>query len=306
MQKKWFLLVGLLLGTVANSLAQTPAGNDLCTVLHVAGTVRTVADSKPIHVGQQLASSDVITFVGENSSFVGWQPSIGLISVAPAPSRQGGKPKMTDELFDLTSSVKILSHSTRLQQFDHVSQLAAHFQGRKYPLLGRSWIVSKPPFKVKGDTVLLLKFRNIAENFQVSHKLHFSGDTLLLDPASFLDENGTPVNAKNVSDFRLWWYDKATKTYAEIAYFEFVLWDQAQVRSEIDRLLGFLQGQSQTEKQRDVKLFAYWCYGELDEHAYLEWMQRNYPKLMADEAPQAKPPGSVQAPRNAKHPERQP
>ncbi len=279
MIKNTLLTMLLCVACSACLLAQAPAPAPQMTVVHVAGQVSLTADSKPLAVGQSLGGTDVIAFARDSKGVVVWQPATGLVYLKPKEALAGADAQLTGAAASFVTPMVAPTHPPRLEHFASTAQLKPHFQGRKYLLLGKSWLIADPSFPLAGDTLLMVKFRNLSANVQVSRRLEYSRDTLLLDPKLILDMNGKPVDAALASDFRLWWYHKPTNTYDEITYLQFVFADEAQLKSEIQVLLAQMQDQPATVQDAAVRLLIETCYGEPDAHNYKAWTDRYFPGL---------------------------
>jgi hypothetical protein len=304
MIKNLLLTMLLYTGSSAYLRAQAPASAPQITVVHVAGKASLTEDNKALALGQSLNATDPITFERGSRGMVVWHPTTGLSYLQPQESVAGADAQLTGPAASFVTPIVAPSHPPRLEHFASTAQLKPHFQGRKYLLLGKSWLIADPGFPLAGDTLLMVKFRNLSANVQASRRLEYSHDTLLLDPKLILDMNGKPVDAALASDFRLWWYHKPTNTYDEITYLQFIFADEAQLKSEIQVLLAQMQGEPAPAQDAAVRLLIEACYGEPDAHNYKAWTDQYFPALHPKivQHDRSEKPTHCRPPKKAKNP----
>jgi hypothetical protein len=278
----WLLCCLWLWGIAASVSAQSgsPATADTAalTALHVTGQARLTQANKPIASGQKFKNTDAISFGDRHSKVIAWHPTRGLLSFHPQ-AEASPKAGLQGPAASFGNAATPLNHAARLEHFSTTMGLKPHFQGRKYLVLGKSWLIADPAFKPEGDTLILLKYRNIKQNFQTGHRIEFKGDSLQIDPKSMLDLNGKLLDARELSDYRLWWYSLSNKKSGEITYLEFVFADEAQVEEEVKLLCRLMQDKPGPAQVQWARLFVEIAFGEADAHNYDRWMAAHFPDL---------------------------
>ncbi len=254
------------------------------TVVHTSSGVRTVTGNKPLEVGQLLAPTDKLVFFDFAQRVVLWDPAGRLVGLEPQSSSHDAK-ALTGTVTSFEHAIPEPNHPARKEHFSSFAQLAAQFQGRKYLLLGRSWLIADAPMKLDGDTIMLIKFTHTIRDYQLPCKLEFSGDSLIFDLPAILKLNDEAIDPAQTTDYRLIWCHKPTKNLKEMASFQFVWADEAQLRLEIALLLKRMDGRRPADRRMAVRRLIDYGWGEPDEHVYLAWIHRNFPELIVVDAP---------------------
>jgi hypothetical protein len=261
---------------ICQSWAQGP---NKMSVLHVSGNVKTAHNKTALKLGQTIARADIITFAGVSDKVIVWNDATGLTCLHPKETAAKNPAELTAAASSFETALPAMPARGRIERFSNTQQLARHFQARKYLLLGKSWLIAEPNFPLKGDSVLIVKYRNIADNYQESRKFETSNDTLWLNPKTLLEVEGAMADPSKVSDYRLWWYHKPTRTYKELTYFELVVADEAQLQQEIQQLLTSMKDRPTAEKAKAVRQLVEGGWGEPDPHNYQLWMKQHFPQL---------------------------
>jgi hypothetical protein len=279
MMKYWIatLLCTLCIGLPAH--AQTPRTPQPMTILHVTGKADLAATGKPLATHQLIAHMDKISFGDAQAKVVVWEPASGLLVLQPKPAAANSMVTLSGTALGFAKPLTQPTHSGRVERFTAIPQLATHFQGRKYLLLGRSWLLAPPQLQGKSDTVVIVKYRNLTENYQFGRKLPCSGDTLYLDPATLFDMNGQVADPAQLSDFTLWWIQKSTNASKMLASFDLILADEPRLHDEVLLLLGLMQGKEPAEKLAAVSTLMEAGWGEPDAHNFEVWMALHFPDL---------------------------
>ena len=264
--------------------AATAAGDSKMTVVHVSGGVRTVGGGKPLVLGQLIAPTDKIMFLDGLQRVVLWDPAGRLVGLEPPAGTQDAK-ALTGTVASFEHAIPEPSHPARKEHFSSFAQLAAQFQGRKYLLLGRSWLIADAPMRLDADTIMLIKFTHAIRDYQLPCKLEYHGDSLIFDLPAILKLNGEAIDPAQTTDYRLIWCHKPTKYLKEMASFQFVWADEEQLRLEISRLLKLMDGRRPADRRMAVRRLIDYGWGEPDEHVYLAWIHKYFPELVVVDAP---------------------
>jgi hypothetical protein len=245
------------------------------TVVHASPKVKSVATGKALAAGDRLEASAQVNLGDAAGRVVVWDEKEGilLLGAQKVGEKQWKTSGKAAELKQVLPAITVYP--------EHITSLAAlqqHFHGRKYLLLGKSWLVADAPFRVGGDTVLFYKYERIATDVEVSRKVERRGDSLLLEPRFILDMNGQAVPASDARNFQLYWLDMKTKGYSQLARFEFVFADEAMLEKEVGMLLGLVgaaRGAS-AGKEDMVGQFLTAAYGSVDGHNLRVWMAQRF------------------------------
>lgn len=264
--------------------AATAAGETKMTVVHTSSGVRTLAGNKPLTIGQLLAPTDKLVFIDFAQRVVLWDPAGRLVGLEPQSGSHDAK-ALTGTVTSFEHAIPEPSHPARKEHFSSFAQLATQFQGRKYLLIGRSWLIADAPMRLDGDTIMLIKFTHTIRDYQLPCKLEFSGDSLIFDLPAILKLNDEAIDPAQTTDYRLIWCHKPTKYLKEMASFQFVWADEEQLRLEIALLLKRMDGRRPADRRMAVRRLIDYGWGEPDEHIYLAWIHQNFPELIVVDAP---------------------
>lgn len=264
------LLASLSLGLQAQPL----------TVIHAAPPCKWAGTGKALECGQQFSSTDKLDLGGKQGKVVVWSEKDGLQLLA-AQKLASNSWKTTGTAKDLLQPSPSQAGATYQEGFAGLEDLVAHFAGRNYLILDKTWLLAAPSFHLDGDTVLFFKFDSPKANIQVSRKVEHNGrDSLFLDPQFILDMNGRPVPADDATGFRLYWLDLKTKGYKELAKFEFVFGDTATLTQEVGVLLSQLAAPEYAgRRQAIVAQFLTLAHGSPDPHNLTQWLAQRFPEV---------------------------
>jgi hypothetical protein len=248
------------------------------TVVYCTPGCRHVEDGKAISVGDTVSNTETLSVDSQLGRMVLWDRNQGLHLLTAKPLEQK-KWKTMGTMSELDTTISVpAGYEERFQSMDEV---IAHFKDRRYLLMERSWLIAMPPYDLKGDTLLFIRYDRPKTNIQVTRKLESRGDSLLLDPRFILDMNGRRVPPDDANHFRLCWIDKNTKNYKELTPFEFVFVDQATLHKEVGFLIDLMAkaGSAQTEVEATVYRYLNAIYGCPDLHNMNHWLEKHFPKL---------------------------
>ena len=249
-------------------------------VLHVQGQVNLADRPEKLQAGQKISSTAKLSFENYRGQVIAWDLKDGLVELRPI--MEGGKEKPTGlkgSWPNFAQAIQIASPRQRIEKFSNVNQLKSNFEGRKYLILEKSWLIAEPKFKLDGDTLLIVKYHNDIDNFEGSSKLTFRGDSLFFDRGSILSLNGEPVDPQKVNGYTIWWLCKSTRKFKEISFCEFIFADEKQLEDEVGQLLAGLNEMKAADKLNTVRKFMLLAYGEPDEYNFRWWMARHFPEL---------------------------
>lgn len=244
------------------------------TVIHPSANCKKIPSGLPLKAGDAVSAAEKIDLGDASGRMVLWEKKAGLISIA-AQKSASGKFLTSGTVSTLQQALPVtVDHNAN---FGTMSDLQRHFEGRRYLILGKTWLLAAPEFNLEGDTLLFYKFESPKANLQVNRKVAHSGDSLLLTPKLILDMNGRPIPADDASGFELYWLDLKTKGYKKLAAFEFVFVDEGEVAKEIKLLLSEIAKTDMDPSNRIglVRQFLSAAYGEPDVHNVMAFLQAN-------------------------------
>jgi hypothetical protein len=248
------------------------------TVVYCTPGCRHVEDGKVISIGDMVSDTETLSVDSQLGRIVLWDRTQGL-HLLTAKSLDQKKWKTMGTMSELDTTISVpTGYQERFQSMDEV---IAHFKDRRYLLLERSWLISSPPYNLKGDTLLFIRYERPKTNIQVTRKLESRGDSLLLDPKFILDMNGRRVPPDDANHFRLCWIDKKTLDYKELTPFEFIFADQATLQGEVGFLIDLMAkaGSARTEIEATVYQYLNAIHGCPDPHNMNHWLQQHFPKM---------------------------
>lgn len=251
-------------------------------VLHVEGKPLRQAQQSPLAAGEVIAEGEALDLRAADARVVVWDAAHGLRHLRSPVASAGGEPRPATGTVDALATPVDRPQGRSLDRFRYPAEIGAHFQGRAYLVLGKTWLRSLGDIKPTGDSVLIVKFRNLSANYQASQRLPQTGDTVHIDPAQILQLSGRPVPATDASDFELWLYAKKSQKAERLATFRLIVGDEARIEAELRQFWGVLQGQSMTGEARKALLWAFVCaaFGEPDPQNYHPWIARHLPEAL--------------------------
>ncbi|MFN8398097.1 MAG: hypothetical protein U0176_26010 [Bacteroidia bacterium] len=249
------------------------------TVLHATGRCKLIDSGAPIEAGQVLKATDMIDLGNRYGHIVVWGGPLNLKSLR-AVEKPGNNWKIAGTILDLKAAPIVAKPEAYKEHFGSMTDLIAHFDGRRYLLLDKSWLIADPGFRLKGDTVLFYKFESPLANIQVNRKVEHRHDSLLLEPKFILDMNGKPVPPDDATNFELYWLDLKTKGYKKMARFNFIFVDEKVLLDEVGRLVKLVQSaDKEADVRKEVTRFLIETYGVPDPHNFQKWMGQHFPQV---------------------------
>jgi hypothetical protein len=269
MNSRFIILVCCLLGITIVGQAQN------FVVIHTTSQAKELTTGKKLELGQSLSETEKINLGDRYGRVVLWNKEKG-VKLLIAKELEGNKWKTAGTLDELNQPLPTKPLMSYREHFASMADLATHFSGRKYLILGKTWLVADAPYHITGDTVLFFKYERPKADIEVNRKVERRGDSLLLDPKFILDMNGTPVPADDARNFQLYWLDKKTKGYQELARFDFVFVEEEVLRKEVGVLIVQLLT-VKSDIRPTVEQFLIAAYGIPDDHNLDEWLRRYFP-----------------------------
>lgn len=247
-------------------------------VVYKTAQCKRLDTGKALALGETLKAGDKVELGKASGKLILWNKATGLTMMA-SRKLESGKWQTSGPVGELQQALPAVA--THSEQIASMEDLQAHFAGRNYLILEKTWLLAAPQFTLDGDTVLFYKFECPLANLQVNRKVEHSGDSLLLTPELILDMNGKPVPANDASGFQLHWLDLKTKGYKQLARFEFVFPDEVALTAEVSALLSALQADG-VDKQAilpTVHQFLVASYGDPDLHNLKNWLASRFPEV---------------------------
>ncbi|MBL0015587.1 MAG: hypothetical protein IPP17_03890 [Bacteroidetes bacterium] len=264
--KKYILAVLSFCGAIVFAQAQT------YTVIHGSSNCKRLPSSAVLKLGDVISATEKVDLGNASGQMVLWEKAEGLV-VLNAKKQASGKSQTIGSITELKHALP--SRVDYQEQFATMEGLQKHFEGRRYLILGKTWLLAAPGFNLEGDTLLFYKFESPKANLQVNRKVEHHGDSLLLTPKLILDMNGRPIPPDDARGFELYWLDLKTKGYKKLAAFEFVFVDEASIAREIKLLLSEIAKTDMDPSNRIglVRQFLSAAYGDPDLHNLMQFLQ---------------------------------
>lgn len=249
------------------------------TVLHATPKCKLLDTGTPIESGQVLKVTDMVDLGSRYGQVIVWGGPLNLKSLR-AVEKPGNKWVTVGTIMDLKSAPVAGKPEAYKEHFASMADLITHFEGRRYLLMDKSWLIADPGFRLKGDTVLFYKFESPRANVQVNRKVEHRHDSLLLEPRFILDMNGKPVPPDDATNFELYWLDLKTKGYKKMARFNFIFVDPKVLVDEVGRLVKLVQAaDKEADVRKEVSRFLLEAYGIPDPHNFNQWMTEHFPEV---------------------------
>ena len=248
-------------------------------ILHAPSNTKSLESGKLLAADYNLLAEEKISLESNMSRLIVWDELDGLC-IVQAKKLSDRKWKTSGTVKELKTPMSALPLKDRDATFSSLSDLKKRFEDRDYLILGNSYLIAKKgQFRPSGDTVVFVHYRDAIDNMQVSRKLEFASDTLLLYPKLILDNNGMALKAEHTSNFELLWIDRITHDLGPLCAFNCVMPDNEIVSREVGLLLGQLaEKRMSTEEMKPwVNAFLTASFGQADAHNIEQWLVANFP-----------------------------
>ena len=247
-------------------------------ILFAPANMRSAESGKILVADDNLLAEEKITMPNYDASLIVWDELDGLCELK-ARQVSGKKWKISGTVGELNQPITALTLPYVNDKFGNLSDLKTHFEGRNFLILGKSWLIAQENgFRVNGDTVIFVHYRDAYDHLQVSRKLEFASDTLLLYPELILDNNGAQVKAENTSNFELLAIDRNSHDLQPICSFNLQLPNNEQLAKEVGLLLDKLAAKNMPAEEMKIWIYTFLkaAYGEADRHNFEEWLLQNF------------------------------
>lgn len=247
-------------------------------VLHVRGDVVLQSTGKSLSLGQAIKGDDAVKFQSADAqlSLLHLQKGRYCAKLQPDSAQaQVGKFVALEKVAKPSVAYPHYPLKAKVRTQD---DFKAHFD-RPYLLLPGTAVPLDTGGYVRSEfQVFYLRFIHKTLNAEVPTRLPVRNDSLLLDPAQFLNMNGVPVTQADATDMSIR-YAQARKNHLWVCNFRPVYLDPAMYK-EVDLLSDLLPNATSPEvkkKMRDLdEYYNFVCeaWGVPDYAAFEAWMKR--------------------------------
>ena len=246
------------------------------SVIAVKGSISLKKSGTALKAGDQISSEDQVSFYNAESSAALFSPSQGRFTLSPVAKSNGSG---TEFIAYVKASITPARKSLATRAGGIIKnkvELAAHFGTSPYLILGTDQVrLSVEAFPMSDKAFFFVRYTYEGE--AINKKLSHEGENLLLSATEIMAIDGKSVDASKCSDFKLFYYDTAAGTTAEIATFYPVFPDESKIRTELSCLVSLLKDQ-QKEKDfivKEASAFLSDFYGNTRPDQLGDWMQKN-------------------------------
>jgi hypothetical protein len=244
-------------------------------VLHVQGQVEVQSTGDAPAVGTKLNDTDRIAFRSPDAQVFVWVEGKGRQLLAPPSDSPPGPKSARMPLEKAMRPSKTYPHYPLQAKVRTQADFQAHFD-RPYLLLpGTAVPVDTRDYPISKESALFLRFLQTPLDAEVPTRLPVRNDSLLLNPAQFLDMNGVKVEPQDASDFSIC-HLQLGKKYLWISDFRPV-YVSAQLRTALDLLRACIDAETDPQFRQGNKkaeeLYGFVCeaYGVPDWNTFLIW-----------------------------------
>lgn len=247
-------------------------------VLHVRGNIVLQSTGKAVSLGQAIKAGDGVKFQSADAQLSLLHLEKGrFCAKIPPDSLRDFKDKFV-ALDKVAKPSVAYPHYPLKAKIRTQDDFKAHFD-RPYLLMPGTAVPLDTGGYVLGEfQVFYVRFLHKSLNAEVPTRLPVRNDSLLLDPAQFLNMNGVPVTQADATDMSIR-YTQARKNHVWVCNFRPVYFDPV-LYKEVDLLSDLLPNSTSPEVKKkwhdpdEYYNFVCEAWGIPDYAAFMAWMKR--------------------------------
>ena len=245
---KPILFILAFFGVFAKLSAQT----ETYYIIHIKGTVLNQTSGKTLKVGDKLNATDKIKFNPDKAGAVVMGSQRGRFTLGKPV---GERPSAAGEFISLIKLTLIPFKSngqlsTRGGENEAVVDLKNVFGSQVFVFPGNmaKIVLSSTVYPMNNNKVMAYSFNYRGK--VVNRPVPFSKDTLIFDRKSLYSADGQPVPLDSVTTVALYYLNKGTKAFQQMAAFKPVfITDEKALREECEVLIKVCKAQKMTENE---------------------------------------------------------
>jgi hypothetical protein len=247
-------------------------------ILHAPHGTRSLESGKALQADYNLLAEEKISLPDANAKVLVWDEFDGLCILK---AQQKGKKLVTE---GTVKSFKQQLDPTplwpRQPNLGSISGIKLHLENRELLLLGDSYfILDSNQIRLDGDIVFWLHFREEFTGGQIDRPLLALHDTLLFYPRLILEDNGIPIDPRDVRKFDLYYMHKNQMDFNPVCSFDMIMPSNTQLSHEVGLLLDQLmeKGEPLGRQKAWVNTFLLEAFGRAETHNLEDWLGQNFP-----------------------------
>lgn len=258
---KKFIFI-LLTGFICSSFGSYTI--DVFSVIKVIGSIKHAKTNKALFTGDKIFSNEKLTFASQQAKAALVNKAKGRVMLQATPSGT-----VSEGLMPALSNV-----SSRSGGLVNAVDVNKHFDEKYLILSGYAVEVSQTAFPMDENHFFFLRFNYNGE--EISKKLSFSDNKLMMNASEILKIDGKPIILKEGTVAQLVYRDATEKTSETLATFEPIFADEKSLKSEC-KLIKYEMGADANAEDTKEQLFAYLTenYGKPLRSNFDEWVKTN-------------------------------
>ncbi len=255
-------LVPIFFAAIACS-SFAPYTVDVYSVIKVIGSIKHASNNKALFRGDKVQSNEKLTFASNQSKAALVSREKGRLMLNASASGT-----VSEGLMPAMSNV-----SSRSGALMNAVDLNKHFADKYLILSGYEVEISPTTFPMDEEHFFFLRFTYNGE--EISKRLAFSNNKLIMNASEILKVDGKPITLKEGSTAELVYRNAVEKTSETLASFEPVFTDEKTLANEC-KLIVYEIGETNAETTRE-QLLSYLTenYGKPLNSNFNQWIKTN-------------------------------
>lgn len=236
---------------------------DVYSVIKVIGTIKHASNNKALFTGDKVQSNEKLMFASNQSKAALVSRERGRLMLNATASGT-----VSEGLMPALSNV-----SSRSGALMNAVDLNKHFSDKYLILSGYEVEINPTAFPMDEDHFFFLRFTYKGE--EISKRLAFSDNKLIMNSVDILKVDGNPITLKEGSTAELVYRNAIDKTSEALAKFEPVFTDEKTLANECKLIVSEI-GETTTETTRE-QLLSYITenYGKPLNSNFNHWLKTN-------------------------------
>jgi len=238
-------------------------------VIHVNGNIVVESTQKSLVRGNAFKASEQFLYKSNNAKAVVVNTKIGKRYILK------GDAGSTYRKVNLIPSMNNIS--SRGGALNNRLDLKNHFQGEYVILDALKAKINSQVFPMDDSHFFYIRYLYKGE--QISKKLNYNKDTLIIDKESLLKVDGKPILNEDITDMELFYYSKdgenVTSSLISSSFYP-VFPDNNNLKEEVEILISTLKNKDKDYVIEQIAGYISEVYGKPNKENIKSWYERNF------------------------------
>lgn len=252
------------------------AQSEKYSVLNVAGQIKVKTSDNLLAKGDIISSEDQVVFMASNAMAAVFSPSKGRFTLKPKADQKGGSEYLAFVKNSIIPATQVLA-AREVNVPGYVApDLDDEICGGKLLVLPGTTVAATEAFALDESHFFFIRMEWAGQ--EISKRLSQSARTFNLDPKEILMVDEKSVSASELSNFRLFHYNAATKNATLVCPMAPQFPDVVEVEAEARILVeaSRMNHLAENHIQEEVKGYLTDYYGHPTEAAFQAWYHAHF------------------------------